>query len=179
METIETYYSTKNEHWNTSIFNCHTEAVKSGLFTDPETPLYLFGQGFDLLKDNHKTPDKGLNQFFEVCHKHELTNPQKLFILDQLKTYFYNTEFDEVETWAIIELLKSHIELLKPTKPKVANLRETLKAIVQTELETLPETIKGLEPIQRLTIVTKLIPFVMPRVESVHFEKGEGNGWSL
>ena len=179
MEKIETYYSTENEHWNTKVFTCHTEAVKSGLFTDPETPLQLFGQGFELLKENHETPDNGLNQFFEICNGHELNNPQKLFIFEQINAYFKDTELEDVDQWAIMELLKSHIKLLKPHKPKVANLRETLKAIVKTELEALPETIKELEPMQRLNIVTKLIPFVMPRIESVHFEKGENNGWSL
>ena len=44
---------------------------------------------------------------------------------------------------------------------------------MQKELEQLPETLKDLEPVQRLNILCKLIPYVLPKVEAVHSEKGE------
>ena len=50
---------------------------------------------------------------------------------------------------------------------------ETLKAIMQKELEQLPETLKDLEPVQRLNVLCKLIPYVLPKVEAVHSQKGE------
>lgn len=54
-----------------------------------------------------------------------------------------------------------------------ADLRKTLKALIKAELEQLPETLKDLEPLQRLNILIKLMPFVMPKVDSVHHNIGE------
>lgn len=39
--------------------------------------------------------------------------------------------------------------------------------------EQLPETLKDLEPVQRLNVLCKLIPYVLPKIEAVHSEKGE------
>jgi hypothetical protein len=54
-----------------------------------------------------------------------------------------------------------------------------LKTEIQKELEQLPETLKVLEPEKRLNIICKLIPFVLPKVESVHSEKDEPDHWEL
>ena len=48
---------------------------------------------------------------------------------------------------------------------------------MQKEIELLPETLKGLEPIQRLNILCKLMPYVFPKVEAVDSEKGEPGNW--
>lgn len=64
----------------------------------------------------------------------------------------------------------------EPLKPLVKNLRESLKTLVQQELELLPETLKELDTEKRLNILCKLIPYVLPKVESVHSDKGE-NPW--
>lgn len=55
----------------------------------------------------------------------------------------------------------------------IVELRNTLKGVMKKELESLPETLKKLEPEQRLNIVCKLIPFVFPKVESVFYKKDE------
>ena len=52
-------------------------------------------------------------------------------------------------------------------------LREALKVIMQKEIEKLPETLEGLEPKERLNVICKLMPFVFPKVESVHPTEGE------
>ena len=51
-------------------------------------------------------------------------------------------------------------------KPLTGNIRDTLKELMQKELEQLA-TLKELEPVQRLNILCKLIPYVLPKVESV------------
>ena len=56
-------------------------------------------------------------------------------------------------------------------------LRETLKTIMKKELEKLPETLEALEPKERLNIICKLMPFVFPRVESIHPKEGEPMQW--
>ena len=53
------------------------------------------------------------------------------------------------------------------------DLRKTLKSMIKRELEGLPEYFETLEPKERLNIVCKLIPFVLPKVESVHTSEGE------
>ena len=53
------------------------------------------------------------------------------------------------------------------------NLRETLKTIMQKELEKLPETLEALDPKERLNVVCKLMPYVFPKVETVHPKEGE------
>lgn len=53
------------------------------------------------------------------------------------------------------------------------NLRETLKTIMQKEIEKLPETLKTLDTKERLNVVCKLMPYVFPKVETVHPTDGE------
>lgn len=52
-------------------------------------------------------------------------------------------------------------------------LRETLKAIMQNEIEKLPETLEALDPKERLNVVCKLMPYVFPKVEAVNPKEGE------
>jgi len=54
-----------------------------------------------------------------------------------------------------------------------ASLRDALKIIMQKEVEQLSETLKELEPRERLNIVIKLMPYVFPKVETVHLTEGE------
>lgn len=53
------------------------------------------------------------------------------------------------------------------------NLRETLKTIMQKEIEKLPETLETLDTKERLNVVCKLMPYVFPKVETVHPTDGE------
>lgn len=57
------------------------------------------------------------------------------------------------------------------------DLRNTLKEIVQKELNQLPETLAALPPEKRLEVFIKLLPFALPKVESVSMEKGEPLDW--
>ena len=58
-------------------------------------------------------------------------------------------------------------------KPLTGNIRDTLKDLMQKELEQLPETLKELDPVQRLNILCKLMPYVLPKTESVKYTLGE------
>lgn len=60
-----------------------------------------------------------------------------------------------------------------------SDLRATLKLIVETELNQLPDTLAALSPEKRLETVLKLIPFVLPKVASVEMDKGEPVVWDL
>jgi hypothetical protein len=52
-------------------------------------------------------------------------------------------------------------------------MRERLKAMVQNEIEKLPERLEALEPKDRVQVLFKLMPYVFPKVETVHFKEGE------
>jgi len=56
---------------------------------------------------------------------------------------------------------------------KIQDLRDSLKLAIQKELEQLPETLKEIEPIQRLNILCKLMPYVFPKVDNIHIGHGE------
>ena len=61
------------------------------------------------------------------------------------------------------------------TKEQVltAGLRDTLKIIMQKEIEQLPQTLEGLEPKERLNIICKLMPYVFPKTKTIHSRDGE------
>lgn len=60
-----------------------------------------------------------------------------------------------------------------------AELREILKGIIEKELEGLADRIEALEPDKRLELLIKLLPYVLPKVETVHPADGEPGlfGW--
>ena len=53
------------------------------------------------------------------------------------------------------------------------DLRNQLKELVKSELEQLPEYLNDMEPKERLDILLKLMPFVLPKVKGVNHSLGE------
>lgn len=63
---------------------------------------------------------------------------------------------------------------MKRKDPILTNdLRETLKEVMKSEISNLPETLKQLDPVSRMNILCKLMPFVFPKVENVQSTSGE------
>lgn len=60
-----------------------------------------------------------------------------------------------------------------------ADLREILKGIMRTEIQNLPDTLSQLEPRVRLEIIIKLMPFVLPKVETIEPTAGEPLQWDM
>ena len=58
-------------------------------------------------------------------------------------------------------------------------LRETMKTIMQQEIEKLPDQLAKLQPKERLEIVLKLMPYVFPKVEAVKASEGEPVNWGF
>ena len=58
-------------------------------------------------------------------------------------------------------------------------LRVSLKNILAKEIENIPTTLYKLQPKDRLEMVIKLLPFIMPKVEPVHFKEDEPRSWEL
>lgn len=56
-------------------------------------------------------------------------------------------------------------------------LRAQLKLMIEGELERLPDYLATLPDPERLQIVLKLLPFVLPKVSQVSFMEGEPLTW--
>ena len=180
IEALESYFKTENEYWNGYTREILCEVLQQGNFENPETPLQLFSNSIDIFTEHHETPLKAVQEFETETDKQKLTQSQKLFVYEWVYKYVRNSEFDNMDATEIKDLLKSQTERLKNDMPKVeynkpltGNIRETLKEMMQKELEQLPETLKELDPVQRLNILCKLMPYVLPKTESVKHTLGE------
>lgn len=182
IQTLENYLNTENEYQNKYAFKMLCEVLKQGNFKNPGTPLQLFGKAVDIFTKQYETPLQAVQNFGKKTDKEKLTLIQKLFVFVKVLDYLKYSEFEKADMEEIKDLLKSQTERLrdevmneKPeyNKPLIGNIRDTLKVLMQKELEQLPETLKDLEPAQRLNVLCKLIPYVLPKVEAIHSEKGE------
>jgi hypothetical protein len=66
---------------------------------------------------------------------------------------------------------------MESEKTLTMDLRNALKDLVKNEIEQLPETLQGIEPKERISILCKLLPFVMPKVQAIEYTQGEPNSW--
>jgi hypothetical protein len=177
---LESYYTTENEHWNRCAFQIVCEVIKEQLFENQVLPLELYSSALEIISEHSEQPLHAVELINSKMDTNSLNGKQKYFVLKWLLKYLEVSEFD-YKTEKIESLLKSYSKKLKseiePVKPLVKSIRETLKEQVQKELESLPETLKDLEPEKRLNIVCKLIPYVLPKVEAVHSEKDEPDNW--
>lgn len=60
-------------------------------------------------------------------------------------------------------------------------LRELLKDVLYTEFENLPDLLEGLSAKERVEVIIRLAPFVLPKVNPVGMSAGEdfAENWSL
>ena len=58
-------------------------------------------------------------------------------------------------------------------KIMITDLRDSLKRVIQNELIKFPEQLEALELKERLNVVCKLMPYVFPKVNTVHLKEGE------
>lgn len=181
VQALENYFKTENEHWNGYAFEMLCEVLQKGNFESPETPLQLFSKAVDIFSEHFETPLKAVQMFEAETDKQKLDTNQKLFVLEWVLKYVKNSEFEKADMDEIKDLLKSQTERLRAeinklpeyNKPLTGNIRDTLKDLMQKELEQLPETLKELDPVQRLNILCKLMPYVLPKTESVKHTLGE------
>ena len=181
IQALEGYFKTENEHWNFHTFEMLCSVLRQGQFTNPEIPLRVFSMAVDTFTKEHETPLKAVEAFNNEMDKQNLNPSQRLFICESVLKYVKGTEYEDFDLWEIQKLLNGQTERLKGEisklneldKPLTENIRNTLKELMQNEIEQLPETMKGLEPVQRLNILCKLMPYVVPKTESVKFSFGE------
>lgn len=188
IEALESYFKTENEHWNEYSFETLRKAMELQLFTDLFALMELYEHGITVASDTHREkPFEGVTLFLKEVEKKNWSIPQRIYLLEQVNAYLRQTDFDGWFAEQFQELTKSHIHILKGEllkqpenfKPLTGNIRESLKAILYKELEQLPDTLKELEPAQKLNILCKLIPYVLPKVVSVTHELGEPDEFKI
>jgi len=145
--------------------------------------MQLYELSINIASESHREkPFEGLQMIISEYDKNELTTEQKVYLLEGVFEYLDCTEFDGWYSNEIQDLMKSQIavynnelknKLPEYNKPLTGNIRDTLKDLMQKELEQLPETLKELDPVQRLNILCKLMPYVLPKTESVKHTLGE------
>ena len=59
------------------------------------------------------------------------------------------------------------------------DLRTSLKNIFANEFEKIPELLESLQPKEKIEILIKIMPFVLPKIESVKMQSGEPFTWDL
>lgn len=180
IEQLESHFKTGNEHRNKYVLEILCDVIKLGNFEILEIPLILFDNAINLFTVHHKTPLRAIQDFEDECDKQKLIQDQKLFVFEWVCKFLRNTDFKGIDLKEIMILLKSKTDRLKNDKPQIeynkpitGSIRDNLKVFLQKELEQMPETLKQLEPLQRLNILCKLLPFVLPKVESVTHRLGE------
>jgi hypothetical protein len=58
-------------------------------------------------------------------------------------------------------------------------IRTVLKDLIYKELDEIKEHLDSLEPKQRIELVIKLIPYVLPKVESISHSTNEPLDWII
>lgn len=182
-QTLESYFKTKNEHWNGYALKTIRKALEKQLFSDFNKLMQLYELSIKIASESHREkPFEGLQLIISEYYKNELTTEQKVYLLEGVFEYLDCTKFDGWYSSEIQDLIKSQIlvynnelknKLPENNKPLTGNIRDTLKDLMQKELEQLPETLKELDPVQRLNILCKLMPYVLPKTESVKHTLGE------
>lgn len=61
--------------------------------------------------------------------------------------------------------------------PLTRDLRDRLKSIVETELDRLPDLLEGLTDKERLDVILRLMPLVVPKAKPVHYQANEPSDW--
>lgn len=181
---VEQYLNFGSEHDNKHALNVWLEAIKSNTFSDPATPLKVFVELRNALLRVSDQPAKVIPIFEQYTNEMKCT--EKLFIARHLLHYFEQTVFpksedDESEVFltdiskpldALLTRLSKETGITSDD-PKTGDLRRLLKDTIRKEMERLPEYLQSLETKDRLNIICKLMPFALPKVESVHFSEGE------
>ncbi len=63
------------------------------------------------------------------------------------------------------------------TVPLTLDLRDRLKSIVESELNRLPDLLGGLSDKERLDVILKLIPIILPKAKPVRHNANEPSNW--
>ena len=186
--TLESFFKTENEHWNEYSLETVRKAMETQIFTDFISLMKIYQSSISIASKTHREkPFEALQLIISDFEKDKLIIEQKVFLLERVFKYLDNSEFEGWYSNEIQDLIQSQIGAYKKdlnkqpeyNKPLARNIRETLKEMMKKEIESLPETLKELDPVQRLNILCKLIPYILPKVESVTHALGEPDEFKI
>lgn len=184
-QTLDHYFQTGNEFHDQFYFEMYQEVLKEELFDDPKTPIQFCLEQVAQLTANASNPIQALEGFKQVIEQGEFSDKQAVFLYDQVQSYLEcgdsSEETDQVCTLLNINMKKTKarytpsgmIEKAEVVGPLTNDLRNRLKLILQQEIEKVPELLEGMEGKERLETLIKLMPFVLPKVETVSITHGE------
>jgi hypothetical protein len=183
VQALESYFKTENDHWNEYALKTIRKALEKQLFSDFNKLMQLYEFSINIASESHRDkPFEGLQMIISEYDKSKLTTEQKVYLLEGVFEYLDWTDFEGWYSNEIQDLMKSQIavynnelknKLPEYNKPLTANIRDTLKELMQKEIEQLPETLKELDPVHRLNILCKLMPYVLPKTETIKHTLGE------
>ena len=167
---LQGYFKTENEYWNNWMFEYMAEVIEKGLFENIEQAMRMFNYSLDTAIECHDEPLKALHLIQDQFDKECLNNQQRVFVLELLLKYIRNSHFEEIEISDFKVLTSSLIKNLQCTIDKknegnqalVSDLREQLKVMLQSEIQKIPENLQAMQPAQRLGVICKLMPYVLP-----------------
>ena len=68
----------------------------------------------------------------------------------------------------------------KGTQNRLSNqIRNVLKSIYDDELENLPKYLEELTTKERIDFIIKITPYILPKLETVHYKEGEPINFSF
>lgn len=166
---------TNNEHWNSYALKFLCKAKESGEFPDVDKAMDLYSDVCRIIEQHHDEPLKGDREAVALLAKAGMNEEQSVALNLAAYTYLKGSEFD-VDLSVGIALLKGRTKA-KEAEPWNKGTREGLQELVRRELAELPETLKALDPKDRIATLCKLLPFVFPKMSNV--EGKETNGWGF
>lgn len=180
---LESYFKTENEYYNNFTFRLLCEVLKEEVFESLLVPLELFETGMKIFIEHATSPLQALTLFKENIENHKITHEQSYYAYEKLYEYLKDSEFDE-DLSKIKELLKIHLQQLKNklptsvTAPLTKDIREVLKEAMHKEINALTENLSTLTPQLRLQMLCKLMPFVLPKIDTIDCERHEPRNFS-
>ncbi|MBK9176601.1 MAG: hypothetical protein IPM46_09745 [Flavobacteriales bacterium] len=168
---------TNNEHWNGYALAFLCKVKEGGKFPDVDKAMDLYSQVLDILQASHDEPLKGDRAAEALLAKAGMNEEQCVEINLAAYTYLKASEFD-VDLSVGIALLKGRTKA-KEAEPWTKGTREGLQELVRRELAELPETLKALEPKDRIATLCKLMPYVFPKLNNVEGKDEQPTGWGF
>lgn len=187
---VEQYLNFGSEHDNKHALDVWLSAIKTGVFVDAAIPLKVFVELRNAFLKVFDQPAKVIPIFEQQTNG--MNDIEKQFMARHLLYYFEHTIFADGEN------KESEIHLTGISKPlgallsrlsretgqnkdelRTGDLRQTLKDIFRQEMERLPEYLQSLETKDRVNVLCKMMPYVMPKIESVYFKEGEPPTWEF
>ncbi|MEZ4806622.1 MAG: hypothetical protein R2815_04020 [Flavobacteriales bacterium] len=173
----EQLVSTENPHFNSYALAFLCKAKEGGKFPDLDKAMDLYSDVVAMVQHYHDQPLRGDREAEAMLEKAGMNEEQRLAIYQAAHTYVKGSEFD-VDLSVGIALLKGRTKA-KEAEPWSKGTREGLQELVRRELAELPETLKALEPKDRIATLCKLLPYVFPKLNNVEGKEEQPTAWGF